>query len=513
MDLREERLKKLKNLLAAGVDVYPGRTARNFTCQQVKDSFEKLQETKIILAGRIRLIRGHGKATFVVLEDFSGKMQLYFRQDNLGEKNYRLFTENLDIGDFLEAEGTLFLTHMGEKTLKVEKWRILTKSILPLPEKWHGLVDVEMRFRQRYLDLVSNKDVKDIFLKRSLIIKFLREFFDQHNFIEVETPILQPIPGGAAAKPFITRHQALDLDLYLRIAPELYLKRLLVGGFEKVYEIARCFRNEGIDWAHNPEFTQIEFYEAFKDYNDFMKLTEELMIFLFEKLSTSTKSYGGSPEALREGGKMDFLINYQGEKINFAPPYPRLSFRDALIQYANFDLEKVRSKSDSDLRSEKKTEKELKKRAKEMGLEILDQWDYGKILDEIFKEKVRNKIINPIFIVDYPIEISPLAKKTLNNPNYVERFQLIIAGLEICNAFSELNDPLEQRERFEKQQKLLERGDEEAQRLDEDFLTCLEYGMPPAAGEGIGIDRLTTILCDVHNIKEVILFPTMRPPK
>jgi len=481
MNLKEERLKKLKNLLAAEIEIYPARTARNFICQQVKDNFEALKETKIILVGRIRLIRGHGKATFVVLEDFSGRMQLYFRQDNLGEKNYRLFTENLDIGDFLETEGTLFLTHMGEKTLKVERWRILTKSLLPLPEKWHGLVDVEMRFRQRYLDLVSNKDVKDIFLKRSLIIKSLREFFDQHDFIEMETPILQSIPRGVNARTFVTHNNALDIDLYLRIAPELYLKRLLVAGFERVYEIARCFRNEGIDWAHNPEFTQVEFYEAYKDYNDFMKLTEELMIFLFEKL------------------KMDFLINYQGKKINFTPPYPRLSFREALIQYANFDLEK------------EKTEKGLKKRAKEMGLEISDKLDYGKILDEIFKEKVRSKIINPCFIVDYPIEISPLAKKTSNNPNYVERFQLIVAGLEICNSFSELNDSLDQRERFEEQQKLLERGDEEAQRLDEDFLTALEYGMPPAVGEGIGIDRLTAILCDVHNIKEVILFPTMRP--
>jgi len=491
MSLKEERLKKLKNLLAAGIEIYPARAARNFTCQQVKDNFEKLQETKVILAGRIRLIREHGKACFIVLEDFSGKMQLYFRQDNLGEKNYRLFAENLDIGDFLEVEGMLFKTRTGEKTLKVEKWRILTKSILPLPEKWHGLVDVEMRFRQRYLDLVSNKDVKDIFLKRSLIIKYLREFFDHRGFIEVETPVLQPIPGGANARPFVTHHNVLDIDLYLRIAPELYLKRLLVAGFEKVYEIARCFRNEGIDWAHNPEFTQIEFYEAFKDYNDFMKLTEELMTFLFEKLSAE----GGSTV----GGKMDFLINYQGKKINFTPPYPRLSFREALIQYADFDLEKER------------TEKGIKKIAKKKGLEISDKLDYGKILDEIFKEKVRSKIINPCFIVDYPIEISPLAKKTSNNPNYVERFQLIVAGLEICNSFSELNDPFEQRERFNKQEKLKERGDEEAQRLDEDFLTAIEYGMPPAAGEGIGVDRLAAILCDVHNIKEVILFPTMRP--
>jgi len=481
MSLREERQKKLNNLLSLGMEAYPAKTRRTHTISQVKERFENLasKKAKVVLAGRAKLIREHGKATFVDLED-KEKLQLYFRLDDLGEENYKLFLQVVDMGDFLEAEGTLFLTHMGEQTMRVENWRMLVKSLLPLPEKWHGLVDVETRFRQRYLDLVSNKDVKDIFFKRSLIVKYLREFFDHKGFIEVETPVLQVIPGGATAKPFITHHNALDLDLYLRVAPELYLKRLLVGGFEKVYEVARCFRNEGVDRAHNPEFTQIEFYEAYKDYNDFMNLTEELLTFLFEKL------------------KIDFLITYQGQKVNFAPPYPRISFRDAMKEYANIDLEE-------------ETEKSLKMKAKEMGLSIEENWDFSKVLDEIFKEKVRAKIINPIFIIDYPIEISPLAKKTPNNPNYVERFQLIVAGLEICNAFSELNDPLDQRKRFEAQEALLEKGDEEAQRIDEDFITALEYGMPPAAGEGMGIDRLVAILSDVHNIKEVILFPTMRP--
>ncbi|NCO23143.1 lysine--tRNA ligase [Candidatus Kuenenbacteria bacterium] len=481
MSLREERQKKLNHLLSLGMEAYPAKTRRTHTISQVKERFENLasKKAKVVLAGRAKLIREHGKATFVDLED-KEKLQLYFRLDDLGEENYKLFLQVVDMGDFLEAEGTLFLTHMGEQTMRVENWRMLVKSLLPLPEKWHGLVDVETRFRQRYLDLVSNKDVKDIFFKRSLIVKYLREFFDHKGFIEVETPVLQVIPGGATAKPFITHHNALDLDLYLRVAPELYLKRLLVGGFEKVYEVARCFRNEGVDRAHNPEFTQIEFYEAYKDYNDFMNLTEKLLTFLFEKL------------------KIDFLITYQGQKVNFAPPYPRISFRDAMKEYANIDLEE-------------ETEKSLKMKAKEMGLSIEENWDFSKVLDEIFKEKVRAKIINPIFIIDYPIEISPLAKKTPNNPNYVERFQLIVAGLEICNAFSELNDPLDQRKRFEAQEALLEKGDEEAQRIDEDFITALEYGMPPAAGEGMGIDRLVAILSDVHNIKEVILFPTMRP--
>ena len=283
MSLREERQKKLNHLLSLGMEAYPAKTRRTHTISQVKERFENLasKKAKVVLAGRAKLIREHGKATFVDLED-KEKLQLYFRLDDLGEENYKLFLQVVDMGDFLEAEGTLFLTHMGEQTMRVENWRMLVKSLLPLPEKWHGLVDVETRFRQRYLDLVSNKDVKDIFFKRSLIVKYLREFFDHKGFIEVETPVLQVIPGGATAKPFITHHNALDLDLYLRVAPELYLKRLLVGGFEKVYEVARCFRNEGVDRAHNPEFTQIEFYEAYKDYNDFMNLTEKLLTFLLK---------------------------------------------------------------------------------------------------------------------------------------------------------------------------------------------------------------------------------------
>ena len=482
MDLREEKIKKLEKLKSSKINPYPNRVKRTHTLKEIREDFEKLSEGKkeIIIAGRIKLIRKHGKATFIDLEDFGGNLQIYLKEEILGKANYQLFQETIDLGDFLEVKGVLFLTKTQEKTLKASEWRVLAKTLMPLPEKWHGLVEVEARFRQRYLDLLSNKDVREIFLKRSLLIKLIREFFDSRGFIEVETPTLQPIPGGAIAKPFVTHHQALDLDLYLRIAPELYLKKMLVGGFEKVYEIARCFRNEGIDRAHNPEFTQIEFYEAYKDYNGLMNLTEELMGFLLEKTKTNS------------------LINYQGRKINLAPPYPRLSYRESLIKYAGLDIEKIKGQ-------------ELRKKAEELKIELKDEWDDFKILEEVFKEKVRSKIDNPVFIIDHPLEISPLAKKTEYSPNYVERFQLLIAGLEITNAYSEINDPLDQRERMKQQQELLERGDEEAQRIDEDFLSALEYGMPPAAGEGIGLDRLVSIFCDVHNLREVILFPTMRP--
>jgi lysyl-tRNA synthetase class 2 len=352
---------------------------------------------------------------------------------------------------------------------------------LPLPEKWHGLADIETRFRQRYLDLIANPEVKEIFKKRSLLIKLIREFFDTRGFLEVETPILQPIPGGANARPFVTHHNALDIDLYLRIAPELYLKKLIVGGFEKVYEIARCFRNEGIDWAHNPEFTQIEFYQAYADYNDLMKLTEDLMKFLVQKICGKLK------------------INYQDKEIDFTPPYPKITYREALIKFTGIDLEEF------------KTREMLLTKAKNISLEVEKTWSRGKIIDEIFKELVRPKLINPTFIIDEPIELSPLAKKKPDNPNYVERFHFLVAGMEICNAYSELNDPLDQEERLREQEGARAVGEEEAQWFDEDFIEALKYGMPPTAGEGIGIDRLAAILANVRNIKEVILFPTMRP--
>lgn len=484
MTLQEPiRRQKLEKIIKEGIEAYPARTGRSLSCAEVKENFQKLAKSKktIILAGRLVLVRGHGGATFAHLNDGTDKFQILLRKDVVGEKQHQFFKDLIDIGDFIEAEGTLFTTKTGEPTLEVKKFKLLTKSLLPLPEKWHGLADMEIRFRQRYLDLIANPEVKKIFEKRSLIIKTIRDFFDQQGFLEVETPILQPIPGGANARPFVTHHNALNIDLYLRIAPELYLKRLIVAGFEKVYEIARCFRNEGIDRAHNPEFTQIEFYQAYADYNDLMKLTENFM------------------ESVVKNVCDKLTIEYQGKKIDFTAPYPRITFREALIKYAGIDIEKL------------KTKELLIAETKKLGLEIDKIWSRGKILDEIFKELIRPKIVDPTFLLDHPIELSPLAKKKPDNPDYVERFQLLIAGMEICNAFSELNDPIDQEERFRQQQSLKEAGEEEAQNFDEDFIEALKYGLPPTAGEGIGIDRLAIILSDVHNIREVILFPTLRP--
>ncbi len=477
MDEEQQRIKKIKDLIVKGIDIYPSRPRRSYTCQQADKKFKK--DKKIVLVGRLVLLRLHGKICFADLEDGTGRFQIFLNQNDLGE-NYGFFVKNIDIGDFLQVQGELFKTKREEKTLKVLSWKILAKAILPLPEKWHGLVDVETRFRQRYLDILSNKEAKEIFLKRSRIIKLIRDFFDKQGFIEVETPVLQPLAGGAAARPFVTHHHALGINLYLRIAPELYLKRLIVGGFEKVYEIARCFRNEGIDWSHNPEFTQIEFYQAYADYRDLMKFTEKI-------LSHLVKNVIGN-----------FIFEYQGQKINFKPPYPLLDYRQALLKYAGIDLDK----EDND---------GLMKKAKELKIRPDKSWNRGKIIDEIYKETVRPKIINPTFLINHPIEISPLAKQMSERPDYTERFQLLVSGFEICNGFSELNDPLEQEKRFKEQQKSLDRGDEEAQPFDQDFITALKYGLPPTAGEGIGIDRLVIILTNTHNIREVILFPTMRP--
>lgn len=484
-DEQKIRLEKLKKISEKGIDPYPAQTTSTHTCQQALAEFDDLEKGKklVTLVGRIRSLRLHGGSCFAHIDDGTEKMQVYFKKDLVGNEHYQFLTDLIDIGDFIEMAGKLFITKKGEKTLLVEKFKIITKALSPLPEKWHGLSDVEIRYRQRYLDLIANPEVKAIFQKRSLIVKAIREFLDSEGFLEVETPVLQPIPGGANARPFKTHHQALGTDLYLRIAPELYLKRLIIGGINKVYEIARCFRNEGIDREHNPEFTQVEFYMAYMDYEQLMKFTEEMTEEIIEKVNKK------------------LTLEYEGKTIDFTPPYPRITFREALKKYAKLDMEEF------------DTKEKLLKEVKRRGLEINQVLGYGKTIEAIYKEWVRPEIINPTFITQYPTELSPLAKKLPGNPKYTQRFQLLVAGTELMNAFSELNDPIDQKERFEAQEKLRKAGDEETQRIDHDFIEALEHGMPPTAGFGMGIDRLTAILINAHNIKEVILFPTLKPKK
>jgi lysyl-tRNA synthetase class 2 len=477
------RLEKLRSIQAAGVEAYPARTARNSTVAAALSKFEELEKSGagLILAGRVRAVRIHGGACFVDLEDEGRKIQLHLKSDLLG-KSFDFFVANIDHGDFIEASGKCFLTKRGERSLEVADWRMLTKALKPLPAKWHGLSDIEVRYRKRYLDMVANPEVRAVVRKRSELVRGIRDFFHAEGFIEVETPILQPIAGGATAAPFITHHNALDIDLYLRIAPELYLKRMVVGGFNKVFEIARCFRNEGIDHLHNPEFTQVEFYQAYADYNDLMGLTERLLPELVMRVNGSLK------------------VEYDGHSIDFTAPYPRVSFRDSLIQFGRIDLEDYPDRAS------------LAKAADAKGVRVESSDDRGKIMDNLFKKLVRPKIVNPTFVINHPIELSPLAKKMPGSDKYVERFQLLVAGgTELTNAFSELNDPIDQRARFEEQEKLREAGDVEAQHLDEDFIEALSVGMPPTAGFGMGIDRLAALLTNSHNIKEVIVFPTMRP--
>jgi lysyl-tRNA synthetase class 2 len=482
MGIISAREQKLKNIRKNGVDPYPARGQRDYLCQEATVKFDQIKKEgkEITLAGRLVLLRLHGKVCFADLEDGSGRFQLFLTQDDLGEEAYNFFKENIDLGDFLQVQGKVFLTKKGEKTLRLNFYRLLAKSLSSLPEKWHGLSDPEKRFRQRYLDLIANPEVRKIFITRSKTIKLIREFLDQRNFIEVETPILQSLAGGATARPFVTHHQALGQDLYLRVAPELYLKRLIIGGLERVYEVARCFRNEGIDRTHSPEFTQVEFYQAYADYQDLMQLTEELMVFLLKGLGLEMK---------RE---------FQGQKIDFTPPYPRWDFREALIEKAGIDIDQY-------------PEREyLAAEVRKKGLVVDEAWGRGRILDEIYKEFVLPQVKQPVFIINHPLELSPLAKKIKERPAYVERFQLLVNGLETCNAFSELNDPGDQAARFKEQKKLQDKGDEEAQAADEEFITALKYGMPPTAGEGIGIDRLVNILTNTQNIREVILFPTLK---
>lgn len=481
-DIKKIRLEKLERLKKAGVEPYPAKTGRTCGAPEALENFDEWAAggKKIVLAGRLTALREHGGSTFGRVDDGGAKIQIYLKKDELGEKEYAFFLENFDIGDFVEVAGVLFLTKKGEKTLKVSGAKMLAKSLLPLPEKWHGLQDVEERFRKRYLDLAMNEEVKARFIARSKIINEIRNFLVENGYLEVETPILQALPGGALARPFKTRHNALDIDLYLRVAPELFLKRLLVGGFEKVFEIGRNFRNEGIDHTHNPEFTMLEGYAAYEDYEGLMIFIEKMFFRLVQKIS---------------GGES---MEYKGQKINFRAPWPRLDFSEMLSRYAKIDYDK-------------ESREGLAEKAEELGLKIEKSDTKGKIADEIYKKICRQNLIQPVFLINHPLEISPLAKKSEKNPQKVQRFQVVAGGIELVNAFSELNDPIDQKERMLSQEKIREAGEAEVQRFDEDFIEALEHGMPPAAGFGVGIDRLVMLLTGVDNVKEVIFFPTMRP--
>ncbi len=434
---------------------------------------------EIRLAGRIMAIRGHGKVGFLNLKQDDAQLQVYVRKDAVGDE-FDIY-ECLDMGDFLGVEGEIFKTKTGELTLKADKLFFLSKALRPLPEKWHGLQDVELRYRQRYLDLLVNPDVRKIFLTRAKLIAEMRRYFDAMGFIEVETPMMQPLPGGALAKPFKTHHNALDMDLYMRIAPALYLKRLTVGGLDRVYEINRNFRNEGISTMHNPEFTMLEFYIAYYDYNQLMDLTEDLLTGLADTVV----------------GKKEF--DFGEQHISFARPWPRTSMRQAMIEIGKVPAEAL--------------EDESRMRQYAVNLKIKDahKLTHGKLWDEIFSERVEPHLINPVFIKDYPRELSPLSKAKPDDPSIVERFELYIGGMEVANAYSELNDPSDQRNRFEDQLRAHEAGDQEAHSMDEDYVIALEHGMPPTGGEGIGIDRLTMLFTNSRSIREVILFPLLKP--
>src|SRR5437660_4281127 len=482
---QEARRLKLLALREKGIDPYPNRVQRTNTIIDVLEHFDELQrdERDVDLTGRIRLMRDMGKAAFAQIEDGTGRMQIYFRINEIGEDAYKTL-KLLDIGDFLQVSGFLFITRTGERTLHVREYRILSKGLRPLPEKYHGLEDKETRQRKRYLDLIANGDeVRQIFVIRSRTITAIRRYLDEHGFLEVETPILQPLYGGATARPFITHHNALDRDLYLRIAEELYLKRLIVGGFERVYEIGRNFRNEGIDRSHNPEFTMMECYQAFASYEDMMRLVEEMIHFIALEVK-------GTPR-----------VAYQGTEIDLTPPWPRIRLLDAIAEFTGIEVDRFPDKES------------LATEMRAHGYEADPKLGRGRLIDDLKGAMFRKGIPalrQALFLTDYPLDISPLAKLHPDLPRIVERFQPFIGGLECGNAFTELNDPLDQRARFEDQMRQRAHGDEEAQVLDEDFLEALEVGMPPTGGLGLGVDRLVMLLADQESIRDVILFPTMR---
>jgi lysyl-tRNA synthetase, class II len=481
-----ERLAKLDELSREGIDPFPSTFPVSHPLGELTATYAPADAATlatapaVAVAGRIVSLRGHGKASFAHIQDRTGRMQIYLRLDGVGEAAYRLF-KRFDVGDFIGVNGGLFRTKTGELTVQVGALTLLSKSLRPLPDKWHGLSDVEVRYRQRYVDLLANPPVVEAFRRRARIVAEMRRVLDARGFLEVETPMMQSIPGGATARPFVTHHNALDLTLYLRIAPELYLKRCVVGGLERVYEINRNFRNEGISTHHNPEFTMLEFYQAYADYRDLMVFTEEL-------LGQVARAACGSEQ-----------VTYQGREISFAPPWPRLSVEEALVTLGGLSATEVR------------TAEGLRAAAAARGIAVNPAWSWAKLLMELFEVLGEARCIQPTFITDFPAELSPLAKARPEDPRYVQRFELYIAGMEVANAYTELNDPREQRRRFEAQVAAREAGDDEAQYLDEDFLRALEYGLPPTAGEGIGIDRLVMLLTDSPSIRDVILFPLLRP--
>lgn len=486
-DLRRHRLDKLARIRERGDEPYKYVFKRSCTIAQARQALETWEQAPgdaeaaaVTIAGRLLAIRKQGKTSFANLRDESGTIQLFLNKDRLGEAPYEALRD-LDIGDFVGVSGQVKRTKTGEITVFADRWEVLAKSLRALPEKYHGLSDVETRYRQRYLDLIANPEVMDRFRARIKLVSAMRSWLEGRGFLEVETPMLQPIPGGATARPFITHHNTYDRDLYLRIAPELYLKRLIVGGFEKVFEINRNFRNEGVDTRHNPEFTMMELYEAYQDYWGLMDETEELFCSVIETV---------------KGG---LRFEYQGESVGAARPWRRIPLFEAIREYAGVDLEQTRDRD------------EAAKLAARAGITVTAEMGYGKIVDEALKERVQPRLVQPTILYDYPIELSPLAKKKRGSEALTERFQVFIGRLELANAFSELNDPIDQRERFMAQAALRARGDEEAQRLDEDYITALEVGMPPTAGLGVGVDRLAMLLTDSASIREVIFFPQLRP--
>jgi lysyl-tRNA synthetase, class II len=485
--INEQRKQKLERLRGRGIDTYTHRYPHSHTTRQAIAELEKnspgdhaaQDAAPVSLAGRITGMRKMGKAAFLDIRDGEGKMQLFVQIANFSEADQELF-KDLDIGDIIGAEGTLMRTRSGEPTLSVKSFSLLTKSLQPLPEKWHGLADMEIRYRQRYVDLIANSEVKNIFLTRSRIITAVRRFLDNRGFVEVETPMMQPSAGGALAAPFTTHHNALDRDFFLRIAPELYLKRLIVGGFDKVYEIGKNFRNEGIDTEHNPEFTMMESYEAYADYTDVMAMVEQMIAYVSQEVLGTTE------------------IKYGNDTINLAPPWKRITLRDIIKEYSGIDFVKY------------PTADELREKMRTIMKDVDHRKNWAKLVDELLKTFVRPRLIQPTFVYDYPVSMTPLAKNKPGEEGVVERFQPYLGGLEMGNAYSELNDPILQRERFEGQMKERMGDDAEKWTIDEDFLTALEYGLPPTGGLGIGIDRLVMLLTNQTSIREVILFPQMK---